>query len=252
MTGARPIIGAGVLVLEAGIAGLGVVVHFGLTAEYGDINDSAIEGTLAGFTTGVGVLALVLVAVVGLMAFALSPLRSLRVAAVLLPGAMVLGMLAVTPAALGQKLDVQYDVTPQCSSGEKATGGPSPYLRDARESQQAYESIEHVVLFGGGGSSGVGGCEVGFVATEDVDVDVDGHYRDALVEGGWRLLEQEGGHLRAERGEMAFELAVCGDGGVMWAGRRGSGGGGGCAGDGVASLPGEDEVADASRQAVHP
>ena len=249
MTGARPIIGAGVLVLEAGIAGLGVVVHFGLTAEYGDINDSAVEGTLSGFTTGVGALALVLVAVVGLLAFALSPLRGLRVAAVLLPGAMVLGMLAVTPAALGQKLDVQYDATPQCFSGEEATGGPSPYLRAARESQQAYGSIEHVVLFGGGGSSGVGGCEVGFVVTDDVDVV--GHYRDALVEGGWRLLEDEGGHLRAERGETAFELAVCGDGGVMWAGRRASGGGG-CADDGVASLPGEDEVADASRQTVHP
>jgi hypothetical protein len=66
---------------------------------------------------------------------------------------MVVGMLAVTPKALAQKLNRQYDAIPQCASpDEEGELGPSPYLRAARESEQAYESIEHVVQFGGGGS----------------------------------------------------------------------------------------------------
>ena len=93
--------------------------------------------------------------------------------------------------------------------------GPSPYLHASRESARAYKSIEHVVQCGGG--SGVGGCNVDFVVTED-DVDVLEHYRTALADAGWRVVEDNGGHLRAERGRMAFELA-CAAGTVAKSGR---------------------------------
>jgi hypothetical protein len=181
----------------------------------------------------VGLIALVLVVAIASLAFVVSPLREMRWAAVLLPVGMVVGMLAVTPAALAQKLDVQYDTTPQCVSlDEQGNSGPSPYLRAARESQRAYESIEHVVQFSGGGGSGVGGCDVGFVVTDE-EVDVLAHYSTALPDAGWRVVGDDGGHLRAERGRMAFELALCQrDGGVVWAGRRASGGGAQCSGDG--------------------
>ena len=235
MAKARTITGAACLVLEAGLAGFGVLVHYGLTAEYGNINESALEGLMSGFTMGVGWIALFLVGAVASVAFVLSPLRGMRWAAVLLPVGMVVGMFAVTPSALEQKLDVQYDATPQCvSSDEEGELDPSPYLRAARESQRSYASIEHIVQFGGGGSSGVGGCDVTFVVTDE-DVDVLEHYRTALPNAGWRVVEDEGGQLRAERGPMAFELALCGDGGVVWAGRHTSEGAAGCSDDGMVS-----------------
>ena len=108
--------------------------------------------------------------------------------------------------------------------------GPSPYLRASRESARAYKSIEHVVQCDG---SGIGGCNVDFVVTED-DVDVLEHHRTALADAGWRVVEDNGGHLRAERGRMAFELALCrGDGGEVWAGRDAPGGEAHCHDDGM-------------------
>lgn len=214
--------GAVALALEAGLAGFGVLVHYGLTAEYGNIKDSALEATLAGFTAaGVGGIALVLVGAVALVAFLVSPSRGMRVAAVLLPFGMVLGMFAVTPAALSEKLKVQYHATPGCVFPGDEKQGPSPYLRAARESQRAFESIEHVVLFHGGGASGVGGCDRGFVVM-DQNVDVLDHYRAALPQAGWRIVEDKGTHLRAEQDRMAFEVMMCGEDGVVWAGRRGT------------------------------
>jgi hypothetical protein len=53
--------------------------------------------------------------------------------------------------------------------------------------------------------------------TED-DVDVLEHHRTALADAGWRVVEDNGGHLRAERGRMAFELA-CAAGTVAKSGR---------------------------------
>ena len=179
----RTAIAAGLLAVEAGLAVLGVLVHYGLTAEYGDVTDSALEGLRSGFSAGIGALALVLVGVAALAAVSVSTRPWMRLTALAVPGLMVVGMLAVTPAALREKLEVQYDTTPRCVSGEDM--GPGPGSRAARESQQAFESIEHVGHFGGGGGSGVGGCDRSFVLTEDVDVLQ--HYRAALRTrvGGW-------------------------------------------------------------------
>ncbi len=241
MANARTIGGAVALVLEAGLAGFGVLVHYGLTAEYGNIKDSAIEATISGFTTGMGDIALVLVGAVALVAFLVSPSHGMRAAAVLLPIGMVLGMFAVTPAALKEKLSVQYHATPECfSSGdEREWGGRrSPGLRAARESQQAFESIDHVVLFHGGGASGVGGCYRGFVVM-DQDVDVLEHYRAALPQAGWRIVENKATHVRAEQDQMAFEVIRCGEDGVVWAGRRETRDGARCLDDGtVAEIAG--------------
>ncbi len=164
----RAVATASMLVVEAGLAVLGVLVHHGFTAEYGDITDSPLEGLGWGFSAGTGGLALVLVGIAALAAVMVSPRRWMRGTAAAIPVLMVAGMLAVTPAALRQKIEVQYDAIPQCVSGEDLGSGPG--ARGERESQRAFESVEHIGYFGGGGSSGVGGCDRSFVLTEDIDV----------------------------------------------------------------------------------
>jgi hypothetical protein len=222
----RTVATSALLLTEVGIAVLGVILHYGLTAEYGDITDSALEGLTSGFSVGVDAVPLVLTGVTGLAAAWVSSTRWVRRAAVVVPVVMVVGMLAVTPAALRHKVEVQYDATPQCVSAE--VRGPGPGSRAERESQRALDSIRHVGHFGGGGASGVGGCDRTFVLTEDTDVLL--HYRVALREAGWRVVEDDSHHLRAERAGMAFEVVSCGHGGVVWAGRVGVGGGARCEG----------------------
>ena len=205
---------AGLLAVEAGLAALGVLVHHGLLAEYGDISHSTIEAWLSGFATGLGGFALVLVGVVGLVAALVTRRPRVRLVAAALPVLMVLGMLAVTPSALSEKLE-QYDVTPRCVF----PGESGPGARAARESQQAFESIEHVGYFGGGGGSGLGGCDRTVTLLEDVDVVQ--HYRTALPAAGWEVTQDTTGGLRAQRDGMAFEVSVCDGGGVVWAGDAG-------------------------------
>lgn len=203
---------AGLLVVAVSLAVLGVVVHHSLLGEYGDITDSTLEAWRSGFTAGVGGLALVLVAVPSAAAAWLSRRRWMRIAAGAVPLLMVLGMLAVTPSALRLKLE-QYDATPRCLFEDM---GPGPGTSAARESQRAFESIEHVGHFGGGGASGLGGCDRAFTLLDDVDVLE--HYRVALPAAGWQVVEDGSDHLRAEREGTAFEVTVCGRGGVVWAG----------------------------------
>lgn len=218
----RSVAAAGLLVVESGLAALGVLFHYGLTVEYGDVTHSALEGLRAGFTVGTGAVALVLVGVVGLVALVVSSRLWMRLLAAAIPVLMVIGMFALTPAALREKLAVQYDATPQCVSDEDM--GPGPGTRAARESQRAFESIDHVGHFGGGGGSGVGGCDRPFVLTDDVEVLP--HYRSALPGAGWRVVEDHEDRLVAERDGMAFVVVTCDQGGgVVWAGEAGAGGG---------------------------
>jgi hypothetical protein len=170
---------------------------------------SALKGGLG--------LALALVAGLGLGAFLLSSLAWVRVTAVGIPVLMMLAVFGVTPVALGIKLEQQYDATPQCLWEEDDGAGPG--MEASRKSQRAFESIEHVGYFGGGGATGVGGCDRSLVVVDDVDVDVMQHYRTALPDAGWRVVEDDGGRLRAERDDMAFEVFMCSrTGGGVWAG----------------------------------
>ena len=205
---------ATLLVVEAGLAVLGAVVHYGFTAEYGDITDSAWEGWVSGFSSGVSGMALVIVGTVAVVAASVASEVWMRRTAIVIPVIMVVGMFALTPPALNQKLE-QYDATPQCVfPGDMGSG---PGFRAARESQRAFHSVEHVGYFGGGGGSGVGGCDRRVVLVEDIDVLQ--HYRVALAEAGWRVVEDDGQRLRAERDGMAFEVAACDRDAVVWAGR---------------------------------
>lgn len=73
------------VLLEVGLAPLGVTVHGGFLAEYGDVSDSAEEGLLSVFSTGVVGPALVLVTVAVLVAVRTSSKRWLRVMAETIP-----------------------------------------------------------------------------------------------------------------------------------------------------------------------
>lgn len=219
--------------VEADLGLLGVSVHYGLTAEYGDITDTAYEGLVGGFSYGVSGLALGIVALPAVAALLLSTKAWARLTAVAIPVLMVAAMFAVTPAALAAKLETQFDAVPQCVSNEDM--GPGPGTRAMHESQEAFESIAHVGQFGGGGGSGVGGCDRRFVLMEEVDVLA--HYRGALDVAGWQVVEDDGQRLRAERDGMAFEVVRCEHGGVVWAGPAGVDRGARCESSEEVSLP---------------
>lgn len=200
------------LIAATALALLGVLVHHGFTAEYGHVADSPLQGLARGLTAGLSGAALGLVVVVAGFALVLSSAPWMRVTALAIPVLMLLGMLAVTPVALQQKIEAQYDPVPQCVS-EDSQG---PAATAERESQRAFDSIEHVGHFGGGGASGVGGCDRTLVVSEEVDVLQ--HYRAALPAAGWEVIADDGRHLRAHRENMAFELRLCPGAAVVWAG----------------------------------
>jgi hypothetical protein len=209
----RAVSAAVLLVIGAGLALLAVLVHYGFMAMYGGVTDTAFEGFTWGLTSGPSGLALGLVVVVALIGFMLSTRRWMRLTAVAIPVLMLIGMFAVTPAALGQKMEKQFVSAPQCVT----EGTDEPMASADRESQQVFDSIEHIGHFkGGGGMSGVAGCTRWFVLPEDVDVLQ--HYRAALPAAGWEVVEDDGRHLRAHLDGRAFDVTPCPGGGVVWAG----------------------------------
>ncbi|WP_248762107.1 hypothetical protein [Pseudarthrobacter sp. SSS035] len=210
MTG-RAVSGAVLLVLEAVLALLAVLVHSGFMAVYGRVADTAFEGLTWALTAGPSGMALGLVAVVAVVGLVLSPRLWMRLTAVAIPVLMLLVMLAVTPLALGQKIG-KYDSSPQCV----IEGTDEPMASADRLSQRAFDSIEHIGLYSGGGMSGVGGCSRGFAISGDVDVLQ--HYRSALPKAGWEVVEDDGRHLRAHHEGLAFEVMPCPGGGIVWAG----------------------------------
>lgn len=200
-----------VLAVEAGLALLAVLVHQGFMSVYGNVSDTALAALTWGLTAGPSGMALGVVAVVAVVGLVLSPRLWMRLTAVAIPVVMLLVMLAVTPLALAQKVG-KYDSSPQCV----IEGTAEPMASADRESQRAFDSIEHIGLFSGGGVSGVGGCVRWLVLSEGVDVVQ--HYRAALPEAGWEVVEDDGRHLRAEHDGLAFEVMPCPGGGAVWAG----------------------------------
>lgn len=211
MTG-RSVSAVVLLAVGAGLALLAVLVHFEFMRIYGDVGGSALEGFTWGLTAGPAGLALGLVAVVAVIGLMLATRRWMRLAAVAIPVLMLIGMIAVTPAAVGQRLKAQFHSTPQCV----IEGMDEPMASADRESQRAFDSIGHIGYFSGGGMSGVGGCTRGFVLSGDADVLQ--HYRAALPAAGWEVVEDDGRHLRAHRDGQAFDVMPCPGGGVIWAG----------------------------------
>jgi hypothetical protein len=215
MASARINAAAPLLVVEAGLAAVATFFYYVLTAEYGDVTASALENLSSGFGAGFATVGLVLVGGTALVVVVLSSHRSVRLIAAGIAVLMPLGMLAVTPTALTNKLDSQYQASPQC--WWEAEEGEGPGTEAARSSQVAFDSIEHVGYFSGGGAVGVGGCDAGLVVLDDTDVVQ--HYRTALPDAGWQVVEDDGQRLRAERGDMAFEVVMCSSSrGGVWAG----------------------------------
>ncbi len=202
------------LVIGAGLALLAVLVHYEFMRIYGDVRSTAFEGFTWGLTAGPSGLGLGLVAVAAIIGFMVSTRRWMRLAAVAIPVLMLTGMFAVTPAALGQKLEAQHSSNPQCV----IEGTEEPMASADRESQEAFDSISHIGHFRGGGISGVGGCTRWFVLTGDADIVQ--HYRAVLPAAGWEVVEDDGHRLRAHRDGLAFEAMPCPGGGVVWAGRE--------------------------------
>lgn len=70
--------------------------------------------------------------------------------------------------------------------GPGEVGGNLAAPPQGRAFQCAVDCVEHVVLFHGGGASGVGGCARGFVVMDE-QVDVLAHHRAVLPGTGWRV-----------------------------------------------------------------
>ncbi|MDQ0691008.1 hypothetical protein QF047_001968 [Arthrobacter sp. W4I7] len=208
----RSITAAVLLIIGAGLALLGVLVHYGFMRVYGDVTGTAFDGLIWGLTAGPSRLALLLVAVFAVIGFMLSTRRWMRLTAAAIPVLMLTGMFAVTPLALGQRLEKQYVSSPQCVT----EGTDEPMAAADREAQQVFDSISHIGQFNGGGMSGVGGCTRWFKLSGDVDVLQ--HYRATLPAAGWEVLEDDGHHLRAHLNGRAFDVMPCPGGGVIWAG----------------------------------
>lgn len=208
----RAVAAAVLLVVGAGLALLGVLVHYGFMSVYGDVTGTALDGLIWGLTAGPAGLALLLVAFVVVIGFALSTRRWMRITAAAVPVLMLIGMFAVTPSALGQRLEKQYVSSPQCLTD----GTDEPMAAADREAQQVFDSISHIGHFNGGGMSGVGGCTRWFKLTGDVDVMQ--HYRRLLPAAGWEVVEDDGHLLRAHLNGKAFAVMPCPGGGVIWAG----------------------------------
>jgi uncharacterized protein YjeT (DUF2065 family) len=222
-------------IFGAGFALLAVLVHFEFIRIYGDVGATAFEGLTWGFAAGPSALALGLVAVVAVIGLMLLPRKWMRLTAVAIPVLTLIGMFAVTPAALGQKLETHFDSTPQC-----VIEGTKPTTADL-ESQRTFDSIEHVGYFSGAnmaGASMIGasGCTRVFVLSGDVDVLQ--HYRAALPAAGWEVVEDDGRHLRAQLDGRAFDVMPCLGGGVVWAGSDDDP----SYGQGTASQPGGIEI----------
>ncbi|TLM81954.1 hypothetical protein FDW83_14585 [Pseudarthrobacter sp. NamE2] len=200
------------LFIGAGLALLAVLVHYEFMRIYGDVTGTAFEGLTWGLTAGPSGLGLSLVAVVTISAFMLSTRRWMRLTAVAIPVLMLAGMFAVTPSALGQRLETQYVSSPQCV----IEGTQEPMASADREAQQVFDSISHIGHFSGGGIGGVGGCTRGFKLSGDADVLE--HYRGALAAAGWEVVEDDGRQLRAHLNGRAFAVMPCPGGGVIWAG----------------------------------
>ena len=206
----RRVVTGAVLVVEAGLAVMGVLLHYSLTAEYGDVTSSALDAMTSSFV----VVPLLLVSAVAIPAVLGSTVPWMRWTAVAIPVVMLVAMLVVAPVALTRKQAGQYATSPQCG----AYDGMGAASEEVRQAQGAFDSIDHVGLFTGGGGEGSGGCFRTFLLTEDVDALK--HYHATLPSSRWQVVEDDGQRLRAERQGMAFEVTVCpGVGGVVWAGR---------------------------------
>jgi hypothetical protein len=131
------------LAVEAGLAVLGVLVHYAFTAEYGNVTDTALEGLTWGLTAGLSGVALIMVVVVAVLPVALSPRPWMRVTAVAIPVLVLLTMLALTPAALQQKIQMQSG---SASAGvSEGLGGPAVTAVDGF--RRALDSTERIGCF---------------------------------------------------------------------------------------------------------
>jgi hypothetical protein len=83
---------------------MGVVFYYGFTADYGGATDSTFEWWTSGFGAGAGAGALLLGGLAGLVAVLVSWRHRLPLTFVAMPVLMVIGMMAVTPSALREKL----------------------------------------------------------------------------------------------------------------------------------------------------
>lgn len=108
----RAAVAAGLLVVETALATLGVLVHYGFTADYGDPTGTVLGEWVSAFSTGVAGTALLVVAISALPAVLVARRGWMRRTALAVPVLMVVGTLAVTPAALQDKLGAHGIVGP--------------------------------------------------------------------------------------------------------------------------------------------
>lgn len=201
------------LVLGAVMGALVVSVVYGIAAEYADVAAPWPRQAGAALAFGGPFMAVAwgLLAVSFIRATAGSWVR---------PAAVVLAVLGLLAMPIAQVLGVEtkwdrYEAAPDCVD-EFRSGPAVPVVQAA---QAAYEEIKHPGRFGGGGSSGIDGCETGVSVRGGGDVLA--AYRDQLPQLGWTVTADSDDLLRAERDGQEIEVRPDAQGARIWIGPAG-------------------------------
>lgn len=201
-----------VLLLGAAVlGGLGVLVAYGVSSEYGDTGATRTDLAVSAVVSWAPLLVVAAGLVLG------AALRSRGSVAVRVSGAAVVATLLVgLPAAQVLGVEAKFDrypSTPRCADG--FTSGPAvPVVQAA---QEAFEELDHPGPFSGGGSTGLDGCESELMLRHGQSPVA--AYRSALAAAGWTVVTGTEALLRAERDGLAFELTRTEDGGWwVWIG----------------------------------
>ncbi|HEX6246410.1 MAG TPA: hypothetical protein VFZ64_00950 [Nocardioidaceae bacterium] len=186
------------LVLATGLGALTALLVSGFLTEYGTTSGSWAEGALDGLRSGA--VSVVLVGILAGTAFALAgpSMRGRRLAP-----AVVLGTVLALLAGGAQAAMAKYDtlpVVPSCDAQEFAP----PIEEMLTRVEEAFAELDHPDRFGGGGSTGVDGCETGLLNVTYAEAA--SHYRDELRRAGWTIGRDEATLLQARRGDLVFTL----------------------------------------------
>lgn len=187
-----------VLVLAAGLGTLTALVVSGFLTEYGTTSGSWTEGALDGLRAGA--VSLVFVALLAGSAFALGgPSRRARPLAVAVVVGTVLALLGGGAQAALAKYDT-LAVVQSCDARDFAT----PIEEMLTRVEKAFAELDHPDRFGGGGSSGVDGCETGLLNVTYPAAAA--HYRDELPRAGWTIDRDDASRLQAHRGDLVLTV----------------------------------------------
>ena len=205
------------LLLTIALAGLVVVISYGLALEYGDTGATGARiASQSLHDWGIGI-----VLVVGLAGWVVAAARgshgrtALTVTAAVTVAVTLVGVPGGAVLGVQQKLEAYPDL-PSCTNGFRS----GPAVPVVRAAQAGFIELEHPGPFSGGGSSGIDGCSTQLMVPEDAAVPA--AYRSTLIDHGWRISHDSADLVAARKNGQGFEASRDRDGSWwVWIGPAG-------------------------------